>query len=156
MDREGESPLHLVAGYSGKLEMVRYLLENGGANVNLKSKGWKRKTHGTPLQQAVIYARADIVEYLLSQKNCDARARDGAGQTPLHEAVIEGLIAGNRSEKERILRLLIPRSKVNDNHKGKIYTPFQRACSDGSLWAVKILLEQKDKLKWCENMEDGE
>ncbi len=63
---------------SGDLELVRYLVEEKGLDVNET----RRKSGFTPLMQAASYGYTDIVRYLL-EKGADIHARDSSNLTVL-------------------------------------------------------------------------
>lgn len=65
------------------VEIVRLLVERG-ADVNHQVDGWGCST---PLEQAIIHRRADLVEYLLAN-GADPNLAVGGGTTPLHIAVL--------------------------------------------------------------------
>ena len=58
---------------TGDLELVRYLVDEKGMDVNMT----KRKSGFTPLMQAASYGYTDIVRYLL-EKGADIHARDSS------------------------------------------------------------------------------
>ncbi len=70
VDDEGVSLLD-EAIVSGSLELVRFLVEEKGMDVN----STKRKSGFTPLMQAASYGYTDIVDFLL-EKGADIHARD--------------------------------------------------------------------------------
>ena len=70
VDDEGVSLLD-EAIVLGSLELVRFLVEEKGMDVN----STKRKSGFTPLMQAASYGYTDIVDFLL-EKGADIHARD--------------------------------------------------------------------------------
>jgi ankyrin repeat protein len=58
---------------TGDLELVRYLVDEKGMDVNQT----KRKSGFTPLMQAASYGYTDIVDFLL-EKGADIHARDSS------------------------------------------------------------------------------
>jgi ankyrin repeat protein len=75
-NKDGETPLHIVAGES-RLEAVKLLLDHG-ADPNAQNKEGE-----TPLHYAAEKCDVDVVKLLL-QYGADPNARDDNGQTPLH------------------------------------------------------------------------
>jgi len=75
-NKDGETPLHIVAGRSHP-EAVKLLLDHG-ADPNAQNKEGK-----TPLHYAAERCDVDVVKLLL-QYGADPNARDDNGQTPLH------------------------------------------------------------------------
>ncbi len=72
VDAQGVSLLD-EAIVSGSLELVRYLVEEKGMDVNRT----ERKSGFTPLMQAAAYGYTDIVDFLL-EKGADIHARDSS------------------------------------------------------------------------------
>ena len=72
VDPQGVSLLD-EAIVSGSLELVRYLVEEKGMDVNRT----QRKSGFTPLMQAAAYGYTDIVDFLL-EKGADIHARDSS------------------------------------------------------------------------------
>lgn len=72
VDPQGVSLLD-EAIVSGSLELVRYLVEEKGMDVNRT----QRKSGFTPLMQAAVYGYTDIVDFLL-EKGADIHARDSS------------------------------------------------------------------------------
>jgi ankyrin repeat protein len=71
-DTQGVSLLD-EAIVTGDLELVRYLVDEKGMDVNQT----KRKSGFTPLMQAASYGYTDIVDFLL-EKGADIHARDSS------------------------------------------------------------------------------
>jgi len=72
VDPQGVSLLD-EAIVSGSLELVRYLVEEKGMDVNRT----QRQSGFTPLMQAAAYGYTDIVDFLL-EKGADIHARDSS------------------------------------------------------------------------------
>ncbi|MFP3168833.1 MAG: ankyrin repeat domain-containing protein, partial [Thermoproteus sp.] len=86
---EGETPLHIVAGY-GYVGKVELLLQHG-ASPNVRTR------HGdTPLHYAVCNSKAnnvfDVVKVLLAG-GADVNVRNIDGRTPLHCAAERGFMS---------------------------------------------------------------
>lgn len=64
-DEDGDASIH-VAAATGRLDVVRFLVERANADVNLKTQ----KHHRTPLYQASIYGHRDVCLYLISWCSC--------------------------------------------------------------------------------------
>lgn len=79
------------ASLHGNLEAVHQLVVCGG-NINNRCKN---DNHSTPLHQAVIGGRVDIVKFLLSQ-GANQLLKDDAGNCPLHYACKLGHITLTR------------------------------------------------------------
>src|SRR2546421_5314690 len=90
-DTDGNTPLHVAAGY-GQKEMVALLLSHG-ANVNAR-----RNNGATPLHIAAHHGNAEIIE-LLAAHGAEIDARAAKNLTPLHMAVVQG-------KREAVSRLL--------------------------------------------------
>lgn len=77
-NKEGETPLHIVAGRS-HLEAVKLLLDHG-ADPNAQT------IHGkTSLHEAARWGRVDVVRLLL-ERGADFKSRDAEGRTPVDVA----------------------------------------------------------------------
>ena len=104
-DKDHDSPLH-SASYSGKLEIVRVLL-NHGAIANARND-----RDETPLHQVLqgeYESQADGVHIaqLLLDRGVDVNARDKTGATPLHLASWCG--------KLEIAQLLVEHATLKNN-----------------------------------------
>lgn len=110
----------------GTVEDVRHLLEEKGADVNIKDEN-----DYTPLHVAAQKGKLEIAKELLSHK-ANANARDIENLTPLHIAV------GNRNVE--VAKVLISaRSDVNAQDKNGM-TPLHWAAHEGELEAAKFLV----------------
>lgn len=84
-DSNGETLLHLAAS-RGRLEMVKYLLEQG-SDINSPQLSGHPSNHGmTPLFDAVIFDKSKVFDYLL-ESGADFKHRSYTGFTPLFMAV---------------------------------------------------------------------
>jgi len=112
----------------GYLEVVKILIENGGAKVNAKNKyGW------TPLHIAYQNNRVAVAEYLMEHGGANVNAKNNAGMTPLHEASWGGHL-------DRTKFLVEHGADVNTkDNKGK--TPLYCSSSNGHLDVAKFLIE---------------
>jgi hypothetical protein len=74
------TPLHVASEY-GKVEIVKYLIEQCHANVEEKDNyGW------TPLHIASARGKIKVVKYLIEQCHANVEENDNDGKTPLHIA----------------------------------------------------------------------
>ena len=89
-DAYGQYPLH-YASVHGKLDIVTFLVEKAGADVNCTTH-----TGTTPAHYAARSNRVPVLEYLLS-KGADVGARDTHGWTPLHCAALAGYVTAVRT-----------------------------------------------------------
>ena len=71
--------LHWAAGHN-RLHLVKYLVEDHGADVNIKNKSL-----ATPLHFAAASGSDQVVEYLI-QNRAKIGERDKKGDTPLQIA----------------------------------------------------------------------
>ena len=150
MSHDGASAIHLAAQL-GHTSIVRMILElNKGVDINLQSKGRDRAILVTPLHLAVNESRLDLVQYLLSDPQCDPSIKDSNNQVALHDAVRQR----HSSKAEMILRRLLSDPRVSVNPEGGFHTLFQLACYSGQLWSVEILMDQEG-IQWGEE-EEGE
>ncbi|KAJ2852072.1 palmitoyltransferase akr1 [Coemansia brasiliensis] len=84
VDGRGNSILH-VAVLGGFIDVVRYLVEEKGANVNIVSKEYD----APPLFWAIFHHRIDALVYLIDH-GADPTMRDSTGNSALHAAVHSG------------------------------------------------------------------
>lgn len=129
----------LLAAIYGKLEFMKFLIEEG--RVNTMPRDAKNQTL---LHLAAAHGHSHLVEYLLKMGvNKDIKNVDG--ETALHLAVIHG--------KKDIVELLIRQGKVNKEAKDNNgNTALHLAVIHGKTDIVKYLLEQKVKLRSKNNI----
>ncbi|KAI1853351.1 hypothetical protein JX266_002057 [Neoarthrinium moseri] len=122
--------LHLAV-YFGSRRLVSEFLASPGANLNIT-------THlgNTPLQWAVRFRHSRIVETLISYGS-DPNEVDGRGKTPLHWAVEIG--------EQKAAELLVRNTHLSAEDR-ESFTPLRRAARDGTLWAVKLLLDHREEV----------
>ena len=150
MNHQGISALH-IAAKADHLAVVKLLIQEKGLNINLQERGiWRSSLH-TPLHQAVLESRLEVVAFLLSQPECDPSIMDINKEIPLLIAVFKY----HSSDTEKILRILLAHPKTDINHGKSAHTPFQKACHSGQLWIVKILAQQKG-IQWGHEKEGEE
>ena len=87
------TPLH-CACESGDMEIVRWLVEQGAASINVDgAKSGKGKLI-SPLAVAVQNEQVNVVEYLVRNPACDVNQRNSTGATALHVACESGFFEG--------------------------------------------------------------
>ncbi|KAJ2889909.1 palmitoyltransferase akr1, partial [Coemansia aciculifera] len=80
-DASGNAALHW-ATRSRELRVLRYLIEERGANINVRSTTYE----ATPLFWAISQGNLDAINYLVSN-GANLALKDLSGNTPLHAAV---------------------------------------------------------------------
>uniref|UniRef100_A0A7S2V7L6 Uncharacterized protein n=1 Tax=Entomoneis paludosa TaxID=265537 RepID=A0A7S2V7L6_9STRA len=71
-DNQGQTPLHWAI-MAGQLEVVQYLVEQKGANVEAQTN-----YGATPLHWASLYGKLEVVQYLVEHgANVEAKSTDG-------------------------------------------------------------------------------
>ena len=123
----GTRPLHHAA-YSNRIEIVKYLLDNG-AEINAVQVGGP-----TALGQATFRGNSDVVKYLLD-KGANPDLGDEKGATPLHHAAY----AGNM---ELVKLLISHNANVNLQQKDG-GTPLSHSSIRKHNEVAKYLLENK-------------
>lgn len=104
----GRGPMH-IAACAGLITIMRILINEGGADPNVKDSVGK-----TPLHHAVINAPLEAVEMLIDEAGLDLHARDTEQATPLVSWVIKyGRDKGKVDTRIRDL-LLARGANVND------------------------------------------
>ena len=127
-DSNGNRPLHLAIKFSGNLELVSYLIDEAGCDIN--AKGFNG---GTLIHGACEHNAFDVVKHLTMCYNCDVEAKDNDGNRPLHLAC--ALI--NSIE---LVKHLVEVEKCDINASGvNGYTPLHFACHYDHLDVVKFL-----------------
>jgi len=162
---DGLTALH-VACNSGDVKMVQFLCKNG-ASVNVRdSKGWPLVysccaagsetekvlkvllKHGpdytlkadgsTCLHLVVNRGDVKLLKLLASARQAFAAAKNttnSAGATPLHVAVA--------TSQATVVATLLKYKPNLDAKNAEGYTPYQLACKEGNLEAIKLLLKAK-------------
>lgn len=87
IDHLGKSALHFAIRHLDNNEMVTFLIEKGGADIDLRY--WK---YGTPLHFAIQFRSMDFVLFLIESCGTNVEATDIDGWTALHHAVDIGNI----------------------------------------------------------------
>lgn len=123
----GESPIH-GAVQGGKLETVKYLIEQAGANVDARQYDL-----ATPIFRAAFLGHLEIVKYL-HRKGADFNATSADGKNPLWHAAKQG--------HADVVEYLVRNGADVENQDYVMGTnPLQAAASSGQLDVVKILLQ---------------
>jgi ankyrin repeat protein len=86
LDIFGNTPLHSAAK-SGNLDLVKYLIEEKGADFNAPDNDGE-----TPLHSAASWGTLDVLKYLIEEKGADFNTPDNDGETPLHSAASWGTL----------------------------------------------------------------
>jgi ankyrin repeat protein len=74
-----------IAAFQGRLDIVRYIVGELGADVNQAAQGG-----ATPLYIAALNGRLGIVQCLVGELGADVKRTDKDGSTPLHIAAESG------------------------------------------------------------------
>jgi ankyrin repeat protein len=118
------------AAASGKLEVVRYLVKEGGADVNLDDEDGY-----TPLYMAAQYGHTAIVRYLVNHLGADVDKASHGGMTPLVIAVLEGHL-----DMSRCLVKELGADVNHRTHNGN--TPCHAASGKGDLRMLHCLVKE--------------
>ena len=153
-DENETTPLH----YAKDSAIARFLVEGKKCDVNHRNK-----FNNTPLHDAALNGRLDVVEYLTTSQHCDPACKGENGRTPLHGAcsgghieIVEYLInkqgvnpsceddSGTTplhyAKDSAIARFLVEGKKCDVNHRNKFNnTPLHGAALNGRLDVVEYL-----------------
>lgn len=125
------SLLHRAAE-RGKMEVVRSLVEQLKATVDLKDRFGQ-----TPLHRAAAGGYVEIVKLLVAKYRADVNAEAENGQKPLHHAAKGGYI--------EVVGLLVANFGADGNAKDKNgWTPLHWAAEIGHIEVVVLLLAKFD------------
>ncbi|WP_447933209.1 ankyrin repeat domain-containing protein [Wolbachia endosymbiont of Dactylopius coccus] len=117
-DVYGNTPLHIAAQYSSKIEIVEFLLDNSASDINdTTNNGW------TPLRLAIQGDKPNTVKFLLN-KGASIETKDRYGQTSLDLAVERGY-----TDMVKLLRSV------------QLGRGLSSAVRDVSLGRIKVLIE---------------
>lgn len=119
------------AARDGFLDMVKFIVTNGGGGKNLEHKN---KNNDTPLLEAALFNHLDIVKYLVEQGG-DINTVNTWGWSLLHVSALRG--------NYEIVKYLIGKGishVTSKDNQGD--TPLHFAASKGHLDVVKYLIQQ--------------
>ena len=198
-NKDGDTPLH-IACRNASVETVRELAAMNECHQNIQNKAGQLALHiacereslklveivsnckdpntgdsngNTPLHVAAITGVGDIVEYLISSKNCNPTITNKKGALPLHLATIRGVhrtmvLVGKcnvdaqtesgdtalhvacrtNRRKAHIVNFLIKKLKCNPNiQNSEGESPLHIACSNKYLHFVQVLRNSNPNLK---------
>ena len=117
------------AAYGGKLDVVKYLIETKGINLNTRDNNGK-----TPLHDAAKQGHFSIVRYL-TDKGANLNLKENNGNTLMHFAALSGNLEMIRYLTEKEVDV-----KVVNNYNT---TPLHLASLNGYLNIVQYFIEEK-------------
>jgi ankyrin len=127
------------AAHDGDLAAAKQLVESG-ANVNERSPG---RGGATALHAAAAFGYVETAAYLLS-KGADVNARDGSGNTPLHDAACYPSKVrpskDSESRRNHVASMLIEHGADVRATAENNLTPLHLAAGEGNVWLVELLL----------------
>ena len=141
LDKSGLYTPMLLASQFGKIEVVRYYIQNESEEV------WNRASNSTdifdngikPLHRAAKYGRNSVLKELLAHVN-DTMPRNAVGETPLHYSAKYG-----RVKATEILLNSTDNSSLFNSHAFKedgYWTPLHHAATNGKKSVVQLLLRK--------------
>lgn len=125
----GAAPIHEAAG-RGDLSVVSNLLKQDPALVRALDDKFK----ATPLLWAAAYGKQEVVLLLLAN-GADVNARNGRGQSALHQATMTGQVA--------VVEVLLDKGAEVNVTDDDSNTPLHFAASQGSKTIVELLIARK-------------
>ena len=125
-DKSGQSAF-LFAGFSGSVDLVKYLISRGCV-VNDKSE-----TGRTVLHHACVKGKLELAQYLLDNYSDMLARRDNLGQSPF-------LVTGFSGSVE-LVRYLISQGCDEYDKDSDGYTVLHNACQEGNIELVKYLVD---------------
>jgi len=102
------------AAQGARLEVVKLLVEQGGANV--ESKDWSQRT---PLSLAAANGRLEVAEFLVEEAGADVESKDKWGETALDMArrgIREEWVSGDRDGRKAVAAWLEKEESRIPNH----------------------------------------
>jgi ankyrin repeat protein len=134
IDHGPRYPLLIDAVIVGRLDTVRFLIENGYANVNNTGDNESYKLNS--LIMAVIYGHTQIVAFLLEKGSKFDYTTPSSSNTPLGYAAIKGHLD--------IIRLLCSAGACSSIKNKNGQTPLMLAAKYERMHVIDYLLEQND------------
>ena len=115
--------LLLEAARKGRINVVRYLIEQRGLNIESRSESPSlarppNSVNMTPLIEAAIAGQREMVEFLLEQ-NANIEALDNDGDTPLSRAAF--------AARDSVVNLLLENNANLESQNSRGETPLLRA-----------------------------
>ena len=137
-NKEGETPLHIVAGRS-HLEAVKLLLDHG-ADPNAQNEMGE-----TPLHYAAGHGYVDVVKLLL-ERGADPHAQNKYGGTPLHYTAGGGMLveyysSATKKDHVKTAKILLERGADPNARDYGGRTPLHEAAERCEVDVVKLLLQ---------------
>jgi len=128
---DGATPLHNAAKF-GHLEVVKFLVEKGGADVESKDSEYGQ----TPVSYAAEDGHLEVVKFLVKEAGADVESKDLIQKTPLRWAAENGHVEA--------VKFLVEEAGADVEAKDSDYgqTPLSCAAENGHLEAVKFLVEE--------------
>ncbi|CAO1635991.1 unnamed protein product [Jaminaea pallidilutea] len=116
------------AAKTGKLDVLRWLVEEAGALVEIEDREGE-----TALHKAALAGRLPVISYLLA-KGAAADTADADGWTPLHNACARGYLD--------IVRYLVENGQASLDVRGGRggWTPLMNAASNGHMPVVRYFI----------------
>jgi ankyrin repeat protein len=134
IDQGPRYPLLIDAVIIGRLDTVRFLIENGYANINNTDDNQNYKLNS--LLMAVIYGHTQIVAFLLEKNSNFDFTIPTSNNTPLGYAAIKGHLD--------IVRLLCTTGACSSLKNKSGQTPLMLAATYNRMNVVDYLLDQND------------
>ncbi len=129
LKRYERTALH-VYSESGRLDRIKYLVEECRSNVNAINEYGQAAIHC-----AVVEGHLDIVQYLAEHGHADLEAVDNVGWTPLHDSISTGRLS--------ICQYLTKECHINVKARGKSdETPLHNAVRHAQLNEIRYLIQE--------------
>jgi len=134
IDHGPRYPLLIDAVIAGRLDTVRFLIENNYANINNTGNNENYKLNS--LIMAVIYGHTSIVDFLLKKGSQFNYTTPSSSNTPLGYAAIKGHL--------EIVHLLCSAGTCSSTKNKNGQTPLMLAAKYDRMAVVDYLLDQND------------